>query len=99
MKEQYISFPLSNKCLAITTTTALGNLAYQVDNGQGVKKRRKLLADLLNIDEIIKSSELPERTVGWAINDLLDKYNESSVFDSASMTFRPDRNMEKDAKC
>ena len=51
MKEQYISFPLSNKCLAITTTTALGNLAYQVDNGQGVKKRRKLLADLLNIEE------------------------------------------------
>ena len=39
----------------------------------------------LNIDEIIKSSELPERTVGWAINDLLDKYNESSVFDSASI--------------
>lgn len=51
MKEQYISFPLSNKCIAITTTTALGNLAYQVDNGQGVKKRRKLLADLLNIEE------------------------------------------------
>ena len=51
MKEQFISFPLSNKCLAITTTTALGNLAYQVDNGQGVKKRRKLLADLLNIEE------------------------------------------------
>ena len=51
MKEQYISFPLSNKCLAITTTTALGNLAYQVDNGQGVKKRRMLLADLLNIEE------------------------------------------------
>ena len=51
MKDKYISFPLSNKCLAITTTTALGNVAYQVDNGQGVRERRQLLADLLNVDE------------------------------------------------
>ena len=51
MKEKYISFPLSNKCLAITTTTELGNLAYQVDGGKGVKERRLLLADLLNINE------------------------------------------------
>ena len=51
MKEQYISFPLSNKCLAVTTTTALGNLAYQVDNGQGVKERREQLADLLGVVE------------------------------------------------
>ena len=51
MKEQYISFPLSNKCLAVTTTTALGNLAYQVDDGQGVKERRQLLADLLGVLE------------------------------------------------
>ena len=51
MKEKYISFPLSNKCLAITTTTELGNLAYQVDEGKGVKERRLLLADLLNINE------------------------------------------------
>lgn len=51
MKEQYISFPLSNKCLAVTTTTALGNLAYQVDDGQGVKERRQLLADLLGVAE------------------------------------------------
>ena len=50
MKDKYISFPLSNKCLAITTTTELGNLAYQVDEGRGVKERRQLLADLLNID-------------------------------------------------
>ena len=50
MKDNYISFPLSNKCLALTTTTALGNLAYQVDDGRGVKERRQLLADLLNTD-------------------------------------------------
>ena len=50
MKDKYISFPLSNKCLALTTTTELGNLAYQVDDGRGVKERRQLLANLLNTD-------------------------------------------------
>ena len=50
MEDKYISFPLSNKCLAITTTTKLGNLAYQVDEGKGVKERRLLLAKLLNTD-------------------------------------------------
>ena len=50
MKDYYVSFPLSNKCLALTTTTALGNLAYQVDDGKNVKERRQLLADLLNTD-------------------------------------------------
>ena len=50
MKEQYISFPLSDKCLAITTTTALGNLAYQIDDGKGVKDHRLILANLLSID-------------------------------------------------
>ena len=50
MKDKYISFPLSNKCLALTTTTELGNLAYQVDDGKGVKERRQLLADLLDTD-------------------------------------------------
>ena len=50
MKDNYISFPLSNKCLALTTTTELGNLAYQVDDGKGVKERRQLLADLLKTD-------------------------------------------------
>ena len=48
--EKYIEYPLSNKCLAITTTAELGNLAYQVDEGKGVKDRRLLLADLLNVD-------------------------------------------------
>ena len=51
MKDKYINFPLSNKCLAITTTTSLGNLAYQVDDGKGVKERRKELANLLSVDE------------------------------------------------
>ena len=50
MKDKYISFPLSNQCLAITTTTELGNLAYQVDDGKSVKERRQLLADLLNVE-------------------------------------------------
>ena len=49
MKDLYISYPLSEKCLAITTTTALGNMAYQVDNGKDVRKHRHLLADTLNI--------------------------------------------------
>ena len=49
MKDQYIAFPLSNKCLALTTTTELGNMAYQVDNGKDVRKHRHELADLLEI--------------------------------------------------
>ena len=49
MKELFIKHPLSDKCVALTTTTALGNLAYQVDEGKGVKKHRNLLAELLFI--------------------------------------------------
>ena len=45
----YISFPLSDRCISITTTTKLGNLAYQVNNGEGVKERRQQLANLLNL--------------------------------------------------
>ena len=45
----YINFPLSDKCVSITTTTKLGNLAYQVDNGEGVKERREQLAALLHL--------------------------------------------------
>ena len=50
MKEQYIEFPLSNKCLAITTTTTLGNLAYQVDDGINVNERRLSLSKEIGID-------------------------------------------------
>lgn len=50
MKEQYISFPLSNQCLALTTTTNVGNMAYQVDGGKDVKDHRLSLAKSLNID-------------------------------------------------
>ena len=50
MKDYFVSFPLSNKCEALTTTTSLGNMAYQVDNGQNVKEHRLLLADVLDID-------------------------------------------------
>ena len=49
MKELFIKHPLSDKCVALTTTTALGNLAYQVDEGRDVKKHRNLLAELLFI--------------------------------------------------
>ena len=50
MKENCIYFPLSNKCTAITTTTNIGNMAYQVDDGKDVRKHRHQLAELLNID-------------------------------------------------
>ena len=49
MKDLYISFPLSSQCLAITTTTNLGNMAYQVDDGKDVFKHRLLLANSLGI--------------------------------------------------
>lgn len=49
MKELFVKHPLSDKCVALTTTTALGNLAYQVDEGRDVKQRRNLLAELLFI--------------------------------------------------
>ena len=50
MSNYFISFPLSDKCLALTTTTALGNLAYQVDEGRNVKNNRLLLAKEISID-------------------------------------------------
>ena len=49
MKELFVKHPLSDKCVALTTTTALGNLAYQVDEGRDVKEHRNLLAELLFI--------------------------------------------------
>ena len=48
--DNFIEFPLSIKCVALTTTTDLGNMAYQVDDGKGVKERREILANLLSID-------------------------------------------------
>ena len=50
MNDLFVSFSLSDKCLAVTTTTSLGNMAYQVDEGRGVKEHRKLLAKELGID-------------------------------------------------
>ena len=50
MKQYFVEFPLSNKCLAVTTTIELGNMAYQVDEGRNVKEHRLLLAKVLNID-------------------------------------------------
>ena len=51
MKDLFVSFPLSDKCLAVTTTTFLGNMAYQVDEGKDVKEHRLLLANSLNIPQ------------------------------------------------
>ena len=49
MEKYFIAFPLSNNSQALTTTTYLGNMAYQVDDGKDVKKHRLLLAELLHI--------------------------------------------------
>ena len=49
MKELFVTFPLSEKCVALTTTTVLGNLAYQVDDGIDVKAHRLLLAEALHL--------------------------------------------------
>ena len=49
MKDLFVSFPLSNRCVSLTTTTSLGNLAYQVDKGKDVMKHRQVLADCLSI--------------------------------------------------
>lgn len=49
MKDLYISFPLSDECQALTTTTALGNLAYQVDEGKDVLKHRETLSEAIGI--------------------------------------------------
>ena len=48
--KQYIEFPISAKCVALTTTTCLGNMAYQVDDGKDVLKHRQSLSELLSID-------------------------------------------------
>ncbi|NLB48753.1 MAG: polyphenol oxidase family protein [Erysipelotrichia bacterium] len=49
MKPLVKLFPLSEKCVALTTTIAFGNLGYQVAGGKGVYERRKHLAASLNI--------------------------------------------------
>ena len=49
-KDYYVSFPLSTKCLALTTTVSLGNLAYQVDEGKSVKDNRLLFAKVIGVD-------------------------------------------------
>ena len=50
MKDYLVTFPLSDKCVTATTMVSLGNLAYQVDEGKGVRKNRHHLAEFLNID-------------------------------------------------
>ena len=48
--QNFITFPLSDQCLTLTTTTTLGNMAYQVDEGKDVKEHRLLLANQISID-------------------------------------------------
>ena len=48
--ELFVSFPLSEKCVAITTTTLIGNMAYQVDDGMDVFYNRLFLANCLHVD-------------------------------------------------
>ena len=43
-------FKLDKKVQAFTTTTKSGNMAYQVDDGNGVLNNRKKLCELLGID-------------------------------------------------
>ena len=46
----FTEFELDPKVLAFTTTTELGSLAYQVDDGKGVFANREKLCSLLRID-------------------------------------------------
>ena len=75
MKELFVKHPLSDMCVALTTTTALGNLAYQVDEGNNVKEHRNLLAELLFI--------LPNRFtyvgLGWNIQAGLNYDLDASI--------------------
>ncbi|NLZ15250.1 MAG: laccase domain-containing protein [Erysipelotrichaceae bacterium] len=49
MKDLIKKLPLSNNCVALTTTTALGNLAYHVEGGANVRERREALSRILEI--------------------------------------------------
>ena len=73
MKELFVSFPLSEKCVAITTTMDLGNMAYQVDEGKGVSLRREELAKALGID-ISRFTYVHQHH-----SDIMEKVNEEHV--------------------
>ena len=45
----YVNFPLSEKCVAITSTTEMCNMAYQVDEGKDVFINRFTLASFLHV--------------------------------------------------
>lgn len=72
MKDLFISFPLSEKCIAITTTTELGNIAYQVDEGNDVLMRRDQLAEALEIS-IYKFTYVHQHH-----SDLMEKVDETN---------------------
>ena len=73
MEELFVSFPLSEKCVAITTTTDLGNLAYQVEEGKDVFIHRQKLADALGID-INRFTYVHQHH-----SDLIERVNEEDI--------------------
>ena len=73
MEELFVSFPLSEKCVSITTTTALGNMAYQVEEGKDVLAHRQKLADALGVS-INKFTYVHQHH-----SDLIEKVNKEDI--------------------
>lgn len=81
-----------------TADVYLKNIGYSVSYGVvrmwevGVAQTRQRMlliasrvAPDVDIEKITKDAALPVRSMEWAIGDLLDKYDENSVFDSAAI--------------
>ena len=80
-----------------TAVAHLKTLGYSISYGVvemrkiGVAQTRKrmiLLASRsmkgLDVGKIVEQASLPERPIGWAISDLLDKYDPDDVFNSSA---------------
>lgn len=57
--------------------------------GVAQMRRRMILVasrvmEHVDVDEIVKESEIPERSLSWACGDLLDRYKPGDAFDSSS---------------
>ena len=81
-----------------TADEYLKNIGYSVSYGVvrmwevGVAQTRQRMlliasrvAPNVDIEKITEDAALPARTMEWVIGDLLDKYDENSVFDSAAI--------------
>lgn len=81
-----------------TADVYLKNIGYSVSYGVvrmwevGVAQTRQRMlliasrvAPDVDIEKITEDAALPVRSMEWAIGDLLDKYDENSVFDSAAI--------------